>query len=103
VTNCHDVKNHRIITLWTERGALNHAKSLGTDKAWEIYNMLVDTYYRYKERIVAKRQEIAQESPDVLSQLSPQLQVLVNLELEQRRQGERLGKLQSEIERLKRK
>jgi phage antirepressor YoqD-like protein len=35
--------------LWTEKGCLFHAKSLGTDKAWEVYEMLVDTYFRVKE------------------------------------------------------
>ena len=28
--------------LWTEKGALLHAKSLNTDKAWEVYDYLVD-------------------------------------------------------------
>ncbi|MGH4121382.1 MAG: ORF6N domain-containing protein [Clostridium sp.] len=32
--------------LWTERGALRHAKILDTDKAWEVYEMLEETYYR---------------------------------------------------------
>ena len=32
--------------LWTEKGALMHAKSLDTDKAWAIYEELVDNYYR---------------------------------------------------------
>lgn len=32
--------------LWTERGALLHAKSLNTDKAWEVYGTLVETYFR---------------------------------------------------------
>ena len=31
--------------LWTERGCLLHAKSLGTNKAWEVYDMLVDDYF----------------------------------------------------------
>ena len=31
--------------LWTERGALLHAKSLNTDKAWEVYDFLVDHYF----------------------------------------------------------
>jgi mRNA-degrading endonuclease toxin of MazEF toxin-antitoxin module len=35
--------------LWTEKGCLFHAKSLGTDKAWEVYEMLIDTYFRIKE------------------------------------------------------
>lgn len=32
--------------LWTEKGALMHAKSLNTDKAWDVYEKLVDEYYR---------------------------------------------------------
>lgn len=35
--------------LWTEKGALLHAKSLNTDKAWEVYDYLVDYYFRSKE------------------------------------------------------
>jgi phage antirepressor YoqD-like protein len=36
--------------LWTEKGALFHAKSLNTDKAWEVYEFLVDSYFRAKEK-----------------------------------------------------
>ena len=35
--------------LWTEKGALLHAKSLNTKKAWEVYDYLVDFYFREKE------------------------------------------------------
>ena len=35
--------------LWTEKGALLHAKSLNTDKAWEVYDYLVDFYFRVRE------------------------------------------------------
>lgn len=35
--------------LWTEKGALLHAKSLNTDKAWEVYEILVDTYFNVKK------------------------------------------------------
>lgn len=38
--------------LWTEKGALLHAKSLNTDKAWEVYDYLVDFYFRAKEQPV---------------------------------------------------
>ncbi len=38
--------------LWTEKGALLHAKSLNTDKAWEVYDYLVDFYFRAKEKVV---------------------------------------------------
>jgi hypothetical protein len=34
--------------LWTEKGALLHAKSLNTDKAWQVYDFLVDFYFRVK-------------------------------------------------------
>ena len=36
--------------LWTEKGALLHAKSLNTDKAWEAYEVLVDTYFSVREQ-----------------------------------------------------
>lgn len=38
----------RTLYLWTERGALLHAKSLNTDKAWDVYDWLVDFYFRAK-------------------------------------------------------
>ena len=40
------------ITLWTEKGALLHAKSLNTDKAWAVYDWLVDFYFRAREEQV---------------------------------------------------
>lgn len=50
VTNCNLVDSHSPqLYLWTERGALLHAKSLNTDKAWEVYERLVDFYFNVKE------------------------------------------------------
>ena len=37
--------------LWTEKGALLHAKSLNTDKAWEAYEVLVDTYFSVHQQM----------------------------------------------------
>lgn len=45
--DCHKYSAH--LYLWTEKGALLHAKSLNTDKAWEAYDYLVDFYFRVKE------------------------------------------------------
>lgn len=42
-------KTAKILYLWTEKGALLYAKSLNTDKAWEVYDYLVDFYFRAKE------------------------------------------------------
>lgn len=36
--------------LWTEKGAFLHAKSLNTDKAWEVYDRLVDEYFEKGSR-----------------------------------------------------
>lgn len=37
--------------LWTEKGCFLHAKSLGTDKAWEVYEKLVDFYFNRKKHL----------------------------------------------------
>jgi len=72
--------------LWTEKGALLHAKSLNTDKAWEVYDHLVETYFRAK-RVVTDA-----------AQFSPQLQVLINLELEQKRQAAALQAVEQKVD-----
>lgn len=41
--------------FWTEKGALLHAKSLNTDKAWEVYDYLVDFYFHAKKEDGAKQ------------------------------------------------
>lgn len=68
--------------LWTERGALLHAKSLNTDKAWEVYGELVETYFR------AKKAETA------LQNLSPQLQAMINLEIRQNNLESRISDIE---------
>ena len=43
-------KNAKTLYLWTEKGAFLHAKSLNTDKAWEVYDRLVDEYFEKGSR-----------------------------------------------------
>lgn len=73
------VDNHQIddgskkaskLYLWTEKGAFLHAKSLGTDEAWEVYENLVDFYFNKKKPLT----------------IPEQIQILAkgNLELEQK-------------------
>lgn len=38
----------RHLTLWTERGAARHAKMLNTDRAWDVFELLEDSYFRGK-------------------------------------------------------
>jgi hypothetical protein len=64
------------IYLWTEKGALLHAKSLGTDKAWDVFNILMDTYFRVKELAQAKplsQLEILQQSVALLVEQQKEL------------------------------
>lgn len=35
----------RTLYLWTKRGAARHAKMLGTDKAWEVFEVLEENYF----------------------------------------------------------
>lgn len=71
--------------LWTERGALLHAKSLNTDKAWEVYGELVETYFR------------AQKAQIALQNLSPQTQAMINLEVRQNELESRVNDLERRI------
>lgn len=51
ITNSDTVKNRaRYLYLWTERGANRHCKILDTDKAWEQFDVLEETYFHVKER-----------------------------------------------------
>ncbi|MEL7657076.1 MAG: ORF6N domain-containing protein [Bacillota bacterium] len=43
------LKNAKTLYLWTDKGTLLHAKSLNTDKAWEVYDMLVESYFQPKQ------------------------------------------------------
>lgn len=38
----------KAIYLWTQKGAFLHAKSLNTDKAWDVYGCLVESYFEKK-------------------------------------------------------
>jgi hypothetical protein len=74
--------------LWTERGALLHAKSLNTDKAWAVYDELVETYFR------AKKAETA------LQNLSPQLQFMIRIETEQNALKQRVDNVERRLDTL---
>lgn len=56
------LRNASKIYLWTEKGAFLHAKSLGTDRAWEVYDYLVESYFKKRN--------------DLLENLSPELRAI---------------------------
>lgn len=60
--------------LWTERGANRHCKILDTDKAWEQFDNLEETYFRVKENKPTCIEDVLiqnlQEMKDVKQQLN---------------------------------
>lgn len=54
-------KHTTSLTLWTERGAANHAKMLETDQAWNYHEDLVEFYFTQREAIAlpVSRKELA--------------------------------------------
>ena len=38
--------NNNGLTVWTERGAARHAKLLSTEKAWDVFEVLEDSYFK---------------------------------------------------------
>ena len=39
----------RALTLWTKSGLLRHCKMLNTDKAWEVFEMMENTFFNFLE------------------------------------------------------
>jgi phage regulator Rha-like protein len=82
-------KNAQTLYLWTEKGAWLHAKSLNTDEAWEAYEKLVDDYYTMGSQL------------NGLENLSPQLQLLINIERQQKVAEQRFEVIEQTQEALK--
>lgn len=45
-------KNVNMLYLWTERGANRHSKILDTDKAWQQFDVLEETYFKVKNNLM---------------------------------------------------
>lgn len=45
-SGCKISTKARNLTLWLERGAARHAKMLNTDQAWDVFEMLEETFFR---------------------------------------------------------
>lgn len=53
-------KNANSLMLWTRRGASRHCKMLGTDKAWEMFDQLEETYFNSKTKQLTLAEQMAQ-------------------------------------------
>lgn len=87
VTESDAVNPHtRNLYLWTEQGASRHCKILDTDQAWQQFDVLEKNYFRVKE-VMPK-----------LNNLSPQLQLLINIEIEQNKMKEQIQEVKTEVQ-----
>lgn len=81
----------RNIYLLSERGYSKLLKILEDDFAWEQYEQLVDHYFNMREN---------QNQRD-LSNLSPQLQLLINMELKQKEMEVAIAETKEEVQAIK--
>ena len=69
-------KKAKILYLWTEKGAMLHAKSLNTDKAWEMYETLVDTYFSIQQTKPMSQLEILAMQTNVLLEMDKRVNAI---------------------------
>lgn len=81
--------NVHTLYLWTEKGSFLHAKSLNTDRAWEVYDRLVDNYFHTKEIQVS-----VQELPPEMQMFKQIWDAQAKQYLEQKRQAEQIQRLE---------
>lgn len=62
--------------LWTERGVARHAKILETDEAWDVYEILEDTYFRAKE--IVQNQELSFPEDKIIKVVEENIQKMDN-------------------------
>lgn len=53
-------KHTPVLYLWTRRGASRHSKMLGTDRAWEMFDMLEESYFSPRPKLLTPEQQMAQ-------------------------------------------
>ena len=50
----------RCLYLWTRRGASRHSKMLGTDRAWEVFDALEESYFNPRPKALTPAEQMAQ-------------------------------------------
>lgn len=81
--------------LWTERGANRHCKILDTDKAWEQFDNLEETYFRVKESLNPK---LPTNYIEALESLVESEKEKEQLKLVNREQGQKLLEVKPKAE-----
>ena len=57
-----------VMYLWTRRGSSRHCKMLGTDKAWEMFDQLEETYFNPPQRQLSQLEILAGATQALLDQ-----------------------------------
>ncbi|HBG2117663.1 ORF6N domain-containing protein [Clostridioides difficile] len=82
-TNSQVVSKHSSqLYLWTERGANRHCKILDTDKAWEQFDNLEETYFKVKQQKPTCIEDVLIESLKEMKELRFQVNQANNIALE---------------------
>lgn len=81
-----DSRQSNDVTLITESGYLMLVKSFHDDLAWEVQRKLVNGYFR------------VQTVQEQFADLSPELRLLINLEISQKQQAKELAKVKQEVQ-----
>ncbi|MCP8367006.1 ORF6N domain-containing protein [Clostridioides difficile] len=82
-TNSQLVSKHSSqLYLWTERGANRHCKILDTDKAWEQFDNLEETYFKVKQQKPSCIEDVLIESLKEMKDLRLQVNQANNIALE---------------------
>ena len=63
----------RALTLWTERGAARNAKMLDSDRAWDVFELLEETFFR-----VARPEPVPVPSP-ISKRTDPERKALTSI------------------------
>ena len=73
VNNVHAQISPKIrnLTLWLERGAARHAKMLNTDRAWDVFEMLEETFFRVVRPEPEQRSLPAPTTPSTIADRKP--------------------------------
>ena len=72
--------------LWTERGALLHAKSLNTDQAWDVYEQLLEHYFRTTDNSIANVKNASRPSFGEVAAALPVLADFLRVNAQSRQQ-----------------
>lgn len=84
------------IMLWTKQGAARHSKMLGTDRAWDMFDLLEENYFNQKQEPKSQI-DILVESAKALQR---QERELARLKLTQEEQAESLRIVNSRMDTL---